>query len=55
VEDEPAIRRLITIALEGAGYHVLEARNGDEALKLFDDGGLGVDLLLTDMVPPPDS
>jgi CheY-like chemotaxis protein len=52
VEDEPTIRRLMTIAREGAGYHVLEARNGSEALQLFDDGGLAVDLLLTDMKMP---
>ena len=49
VEDEPAIRRLMTIALEGAGYRVIEARSGTEALKLF---GPQVDLLMTDMRLP---
>ena len=49
VEDEPAIRRLMTIALEGAGYGVIEARNGTEALKLFSPR---IDLLLTDMRLP---
>jgi|SRR6185436_2414996 len=49
VEDETAIRRLITIALEGAGYHVIEARSGTEALQLF---GPQIDLLLTDLRLP---
>jgi CheY-like chemotaxis protein len=49
VEDEPAIRRLMTIALEAAGYGVIEARNGTEALKLFSPR---IDLLLTDMRLP---
>jgi two-component system cell cycle sensor histidine kinase/response regulator CckA len=52
VEDEPAIRRLMMAALELAGYHVLEARNGSEALSLIDEGGLAVDLLVTDMKMP---
>ena len=49
VEDEAAIRRLMTIALEGAGYRVIEARSGTEALKLF---GPQIDLLLTDIRLP---
>ncbi|SRR5258708_7019190 len=39
-------------ALEGDGYHVLDARTGREALTLFDEGGLAIDLLLTDMKMP---
>jgi CheY-like chemotaxis protein len=49
VEDEPTIRNLMVSALEGAGYRVITARNGQEALSLFDET---VDLLLTDMVMP---
>ncbi len=49
VEDEPAIRRLIAGALERAGYCVLEARHGREALERFDDS---IDLLLADMRLP---
>ncbi|HXH07310.1 MAG TPA: response regulator [Vicinamibacterales bacterium] len=51
VEDEPAIRGLVAHALRKAGYHVLEARNGIEALELFDRAGR-VDLLLTDVQMP---
>jgi CheY-like chemotaxis protein len=49
VEDEPAIRGLIAIALRGVGYRVREARHGREALLRFDES---VDLLLVDMRLP---
>jgi two-component system cell cycle sensor histidine kinase/response regulator CckA len=49
VEDEPSIRGLIGEVLVHEGYRVIEARNGQEALALFDGT---VDLLLIDMVLP---
>lgn len=49
VEDEPAIRGLMATALERAGYRVIQARNGQEALDLFDGT---VDLVVTDMRMP---
>ena len=52
VEDEPAVRQLFSLALSRAGYKVHEARNGQEALKVFDQHGEAVDLLLTDMRMP---
>ncbi len=52
VEDEPAVRQLFAQALIRAGYRVYEARNGQEALKLFDQYGDAIDLLLTDMRMP---
>lgn len=52
VEDDPAVRQLFALALTRAGYRVYEARNGMEALKLFDELGEAVDLLLTDMRMP---
>lgn len=52
VEDEPAVRQLFAQALTRAGYTVYEARNGQEALKLFDQYGDSIDLLLTDMRMP---
>lgn len=52
VEDEPAVRQLFAQALTRAGYRVHEARNGQEALKLFDQHGDAIDLLLTDMRMP---
>jgi len=35
VDDEPGIRKVVGIALEDAGYRVLEAGNGEEALAVF--------------------
>jgi DNA-binding response OmpR family regulator len=52
VEDEPAVRQLFAQALSRAGYHVFEACNGEEAVKVFDQQGGSIDLLLTDMRMP---
>ena len=49
VEDEPAVRTLTARILRGAGYEVVEAPGGQEALAV---GGDGVDVLLTDLVMP---
>jgi two-component system cell cycle sensor histidine kinase/response regulator CckA len=49
VEDEPAVRQLFAQALTRAGYGVHEARTGQEAMKIFDQHGDSIDLLLTDM------
>jgi CheY-like chemotaxis protein len=52
VEDEPAVRQLFAQALKRAGYSVYEARNGQEAMKVFDQHGDVIDMLLTDMRMP---
>ncbi len=52
VEDEPAVRQLFAQALSRAGYSVHEARNGQEALKVFERHGEVIDLLVTDMRMP---
>jgi two-component system cell cycle sensor histidine kinase/response regulator CckA len=52
VEDEPAVRQLFAQALMRAGYRVYEARNGQEAMKVFDQHGEKIDLLLTDLRMP---
>lgn len=52
VDDEPAIRSLMGSALVDAGYRVLEASNGTEALQLFDEQGEDIALVITDMRMP---
>jgi len=52
VEDDPAIRRLIQQTLEGCGYTVVAAAGPEQALSIACQGGLRVDLLLTDVVMP---
>jgi PAS domain S-box-containing protein len=51
VEDESGVRQLAARVLAAKGYHVLEARNGEEALRALDHAG-DVDLVLTDVVVP---
>jgi PAS domain S-box-containing protein len=51
VEDAPAVRELAVRALEEAGYRVLQARNGREALAAAGAAG-PVHLVLTDVVMP---
>jgi CheY-like chemotaxis protein len=52
VEDEPALRLVASKILENAGYTVLLASNGDEALTCFRRAVAPVHLLLTDVVMP---
>lgn len=52
VEDEPMVRRLLRVALEAQGYKVLEARDGEDAIRLADSHAGPIHLLLTDVVMP---
>jgi len=52
VEDQGDVRELTREILEMAGYTVLEAARGDEALRLCRDSAKPIDLLLTDVVMP---
>jgi PAS domain S-box-containing protein len=52
VEDEELLRKPIREIMEMNGYHVLEAGDAEEALKLVEDYGEAIDLLLTDVVMP---
>ena len=52
VEDEPAVRQLFVQALALEGYSVFEACNGQEAMRLFDEHGDSIDMLLTDLRMP---
>lgn len=52
VEDEAAVRASVRRLLEWHGYTVLEARNGAEALKIYEARGSEIDLVLTDILMP---
>ena len=52
VEDEGPVRRLVQTILERNGYSVLEANNGEEALRLMARHEGPIHLLLTDVVLP---
>ncbi len=51
-EDEAIVREIARLILERAGYRVIEAADGVEALKLWIHHSHEVDLLITDMVMP---
>jgi PAS domain S-box-containing protein len=52
VEDEEPLRRLTRRILETRGYTVLDAPNGQEAIRVLASAQKRVDLLLTDVVMP---
>ena len=52
VEDEDGVRDLTQRVLERQGYLVYVARNGVEALALYDDHKAEIDVLVTDVVMP---
>lgn len=51
-EDDAQVRSAALGVLERAGYRVVEASNGEEALRLAQTSDAGFDLLLTDVVLP---
>jgi two-component system, cell cycle sensor histidine kinase and response regulator CckA len=52
VEDEPFVRDATCRILEIAGFHVLSAADAQQAIKLYDESGHHIDLLMTDVVLP---
>jgi CheY-like chemotaxis protein len=52
VEDEDAVREIVVRSLRGAGYEILSARSGGDALVLCEKWAGRIDLLLTDVVMP---
>jgi PAS domain S-box-containing protein len=52
VEDEEAVRVLVSRILTKHGYEVLSFSSGLDAMELYQDNIEGVDLLLTDVVMP---
>jgi len=52
VEDEPLVRQTVSSSLRRLGYSVLEAKDGREALSIWETRGDAIDLVLTDMVMP---
>jgi two-component system, cell cycle sensor histidine kinase and response regulator CckA len=52
VDDEDSVRLFVAHTLADAGYTVIEAENGEEALGTLRDHGGRIDLILTDMMMP---
>jgi PAS domain S-box-containing protein len=51
-EDDDSVRSLVSLSLRSYGYTVLEAQDGDEALKVCQQHDSAIDLLVTDVVMP---
>ena len=51
-EDEASIREFVVINLKRAGYEVVEAGSGEEAVQLYDEAGGEVDVALLDIMLP---
>jgi response regulator RpfG family c-di-GMP phosphodiesterase len=53
VEDEPALRHLASTVLKTQGYHVLEASNGVEGVRVVSDyKGPPIRLVIADVIMP---
>jgi PAS domain S-box-containing protein len=52
VEDEAAVRGMVTLGLQLYGYRVLGAGSGEEALRLWEEHAGEIDLLFADMRMP---
>lgn len=52
VDDEDAVRRLGARALTGAGFEVLTAADGSEAITLFKEHHAHIKLVVVDMTMP---
>jgi CheY-like chemotaxis protein len=52
VEDQPATAQITRILLESWGYRVYEAHCPREAMRIFDQHGDSIRLLLSDMIMP---
>ena len=51
-EDESSIRDFVVINLKRNGYEVIEATNGEEAIKLFDENSDKIDIVILDIMMP---
>jgi CheY-like chemotaxis protein len=51
-EDETEVRRMVSLILADAGYTVVEAADGEDALRRFREHRDDIRLLLTDVIMP---
>ena len=51
-EDEASIRDFVVINLRRSGYEVVEATNGEEAIKRFDENSGNIDVVILDIMMP---
>jgi len=52
VDDEDSIQKLLTYPLERDGFRVIQARDGEEALRRFEEEDARIDLVVLDVMLP---
>jgi two-component system chemotaxis response regulator CheY len=54
IDDEPDIRKVIRLTLEKAGYDVVEAGDGEQAIRIINEGEhpMVIDVIITDIRMP---
>jgi DNA-binding NtrC family response regulator len=52
VDDDESVRRYAALILQSAGYEVLEAENGEDAVRACASPGASIRLVLADVVMP---
>ncbi|MDX8401522.1 MAG: response regulator [Mariprofundaceae bacterium] len=52
VDDEETVREMACVMLEDMGFETIAARDGEEALRLFEQEHRNLDLVLTDLTMP---
>jgi two-component system chemotaxis response regulator CheY len=50
VDDAKTMRMLLSLALKNAGFDIIEAENGNDALKKLDD--FDIEMVITDVIMP---
>jgi len=51
-EDNPQVRGMIVRALEESGYSVIAAKDGSDAIAIYEKKGASIDLVILDMLMP---
>lgn len=52
VDDEPEVRSIARITLEQQGYRMIEAEDGVQALKIYNERKAEINLVVTDVLMP---
>jgi CheY-like chemotaxis protein len=52
VENDQAVRKMLELALGQAGFHVLSAAGGAEGIRLHQQHGAGINVVLLDVLMP---
>jgi len=52
IEDDAAVRAVITVVLRGRGFRVITAANGEDGVKMYRNSGGAISAVITDIMMP---